>query len=130
METEQIISLMQKLSNSSVTKLKYKDEKCFLELEKGNGAVNLGNYVAEKIERNDNVTEKKVSNETDKKDDDCKIIESSLVGTFYASSTEGGAPLVSVGDKVKKGQVIGIIEAMKLITKLNHHMMELFKKYL
>jgi len=118
METEQIIDLMQKLSSSSVTKLKYKDENCFLELEKNNGAVNLGNFVAEKIEKNDSVPQSSATTDTEKKDDDCKVIESSLVGTFYASSTEGGAPLVNVGDKVKKGQVIGIIEAMKLMNEI------------
>ena len=41
-----------------------------------------------------------------------------MVGTFYAAPSEGAEPFVSVGDKVKKGQVIGIIEAMKLMNEI------------
>lgn len=41
-----------------------------------------------------------------------------MVGIFYVSDTERGAPLVQAGDEVKKGQVIGIIEAMKLMNEI------------
>lgn len=47
-----------------------------------------------------------------------KMIESPMVGTFYASASEGGEPFVRVGDTVKKGQVIGIVEAMKLMNEI------------
>lgn len=46
------------------------------------------------------------------------FVESPMVGTFYAAPSEGAEPFVSVGDKVKKGQVIGIIEAMKLMNEI------------
>ena len=45
-------------------------------------------------------------------------IKAPLVGTFYAAPSEGAEPFVSVGDKVKKGQVIGIVEAMKLMNEI------------
>ena len=41
-----------------------------------------------------------------------------LVGTFYAAPSENAEPFVSVGDTVKKGQVIGIVEAMKLMNEV------------
>ena len=41
-----------------------------------------------------------------------------MVGTFYTASAEGEEPFVRVGDKVKKGQVIGIVEAMKLMNEI------------
>ena len=41
-----------------------------------------------------------------------------MVGTFYAAPSEGADPFVSVGDTVKKGQVLGIIEAMKLMNEI------------
>ena len=41
-----------------------------------------------------------------------------MVGTFYSAKAEGEAPFVAVGDTVKKGQVIGIIEAMKLMNEI------------
>jgi acetyl-CoA carboxylase biotin carboxyl carrier protein len=45
-------------------------------------------------------------------------ITAPLVGTFYRASTPEAAPFVEVGDKVKKGQVICIIEAMKLMNEI------------
>jgi len=46
------------------------------------------------------------------------IIKSPLVGTFYAASTPNGKPFVEVGSHVKKGQVVCIIEAMKIMNEI------------
>ena len=45
-------------------------------------------------------------------------IGSPMSGTFYASAAPGDAAFVKVGDKVKKGQTVGIIEAMKLMNEI------------
>ncbi len=45
-------------------------------------------------------------------------VKSPIVGVFYAASTENAAPYVSVGDRVSKGQVLCIIEAMKLMNEI------------
>ena len=42
----------------------------------------------------------------------------SLVGTFYSASSPDAEPFVKEGDTVKKGQVLGIIEAMKLMNEI------------
>lgn len=47
-----------------------------------------------------------------------KVITSPLVGTFYVSSSPDADAFVAVGDRVKKGQVLGIIEAMKLMNEI------------
>ena len=47
-----------------------------------------------------------------------KTITSPMVGTFYCSSTPGGKPFVQVGDTVSAGQVVCIIEAMKLMNEI------------
>ncbi len=47
------------------------------------------------------------------------IVKSPIVGTFYRSAEPGSAPFVSVGDTVKKGQVLCIIEAMKLMNEID-----------
>ncbi|HET8715075.1 MAG TPA: acetyl-CoA carboxylase biotin carboxyl carrier protein, partial [Holophagaceae bacterium] len=39
-------------------------------------------------------------------------------GTFYRAAEPGAPPFVSVGDQVKKGQVLCIIEAMKLMNEI------------
>ena len=41
-----------------------------------------------------------------------------MVGTFYESPSPGSPPFVSVGDSVKEGQVLCIIEAMKLMNEI------------
>ena len=43
---------------------------------------------------------------------------SPMVGVFYSSNAESAAPFVQVGDKVHKGDVLGLIEAMKLINEI------------
>ncbi|WP_276980344.1 acetyl-CoA carboxylase biotin carboxyl carrier protein [Johnsonella ignava] len=47
-----------------------------------------------------------------------KVVASPLVGTFYAAPSPESEPFVSVGVQVKKGQVLGIIEAMKLMNEI------------
>ncbi len=46
------------------------------------------------------------------------IVASPLVGTFYAAPEEGKEPYVKEGDRVSKGQVLGIVEAMKLMNEI------------
>ena len=41
-----------------------------------------------------------------------------MVGTFYSKSSPTAEPFVKVGDKVKKGQTLCIIEAMKLMNEI------------
>ncbi len=47
-----------------------------------------------------------------------RIVTSPLVGTFYAAPSEDAAPYVKVGDSVKKGQILAIVEAMKLMNEI------------
>ena len=46
------------------------------------------------------------------------VVKSPIVGTFYRSSEPGAAAFVDVGDRVKKDQVLCIIEAMKLMNEI------------
>ena len=47
------------------------------------------------------------------------IVKSPIVGTFYRSAEPGAKAFVSVGDVVRKGQVLCIIEAMKLMNEID-----------
>ena len=53
-----------------------------------------------------------------KKEENYKVIKSPMVGTFYASSSPDKDPYVKVGDKISKGQVVCIVEAMKLMNEI------------
>ena len=47
------------------------------------------------------------------------VVKSPIVGTFYRASEPAAKPYAAVGDIVKKGQVLCIIEAMKLMNEIN-----------
>ncbi len=47
------------------------------------------------------------------------IVKSPIVGTFYRAPEPGARPFVEVGTRVRKGQVLCIIEAMKLMNEIN-----------
>ncbi|MGH9590500.1 MAG: acetyl-CoA carboxylase biotin carboxyl carrier protein [Terracidiphilus sp.] len=51
-------------------------------------------------------------------DEELHIVKSPIVGTFYGSPSPGAASFVSPGDHVEKGQVICIVEAMKLMNEI------------
>jgi acetyl-CoA carboxylase biotin carboxyl carrier protein len=50
---------------------------------------------------------------------DFAIVKSPIVGTFFRASEPGGPPFVEVGTSVRKGQVLCIIEAMKLMNEID-----------
>ena len=46
------------------------------------------------------------------------LVKSPMVGTFYAAATPGAKPFVEIGTEVKEGQVLCIIEAMKIMNEI------------
>ena len=63
-------------------------------------------------------SENNVFKEEKKCEEDFRIIKSPMVGTFYASPAPDKDTFVKVGNKVKKGQVVCIVEAMKLMNEI------------
>lgn len=49
---------------------------------------------------------------------DCVSVRSPIVGVFYAAPAENASAYVAVGDRVKKGQILCIVEAMKLMNEI------------
>lgn len=69
----------------------------------------------ETIVQNDNIEE--IQNK-EKNKEATKIVKSPMVGTFYSSSAPDKPPFVKVGDIVSKGQVLCVVEAMKLMNEI------------
>jgi len=46
------------------------------------------------------------------------VVKAPMVGTFYASSSPGAPPFVKVGQQVKAGETLGVIEAMKMFNQI------------
>ena len=68
---------------------------------------------AEKTE----VVANKAENAKEEKED-YKVVKSPMVGTFYSKSSPKAKPYVEVGSKVKKGDILCIVEAMKLMNEI------------
>ena len=54
----------------------------------------------------------------EKKQDEGTWIKAPLVGTYYSARSQKGTPLVQIGQRVKKGDVLCIIEAMKVMNEI------------
>jgi acetyl-CoA carboxylase biotin carboxyl carrier protein len=106
---EEILQLINAVSSSNLTAFRYQDGDVSLELECMAGFSGEG---PAKVM----VPSKEAG--TAEKDENLSVIQSPMVGTFYAAKSEKGEPFVQVGDRVKKGQVVGIIEAMKLMNEI------------
>ena len=113
MEIKDIITLIQTVSESKLTKFSYEEGDTKLCFEVG-GQIVSGNSSVIRSELT-NVACETVT--TDKKEAG-KLITSPMVGTYYCAQSEDAKPFISVGDSVKKGQVIGIVEAMKLMNEI------------
>src|SRR5207248_9297966 len=59
------------------------------------------------------------SDEASEEDHERAVVKSPIVGTFYRSPEPGAPSFVEIGGQVKKGQVLCIIEAMKLMNEID-----------
>ena len=70
------------------------------------------------VPQDSNVSTTTNANSENKVEENYKEIKAPMVGTFYSKSSPTAKAFVSVGDKVKKGDVVCIIEAMKLMNEI------------
>ena len=79
-------------------------------------ATNKNNYSSEVVNKNN--TEESIEKDLVKAEEDLLTITSPMVGTFYGSPSPDSTPFVSEGTKVSKGDVLCIVEAMKLMNEI------------
>lgn len=116
MELEQMVKLIDAVSKSSLTKFNWKEGNIEISLEKETLPVRGERVVMETVSKQEDRGE--VVNVSVAETVSGKIVKSPLVGTYYSAPSPDAEPFVKVGDTVKKGQVIGIIEAMKLMNEI------------
>lgn len=120
MDMKQIKALLQEFDASTLSKLKITQDAFSIELEKNIGVVAAPMMaapvaVAAPVAAAAIAVEAAAPAAVVHTGD---MIVSPMVGTFYGSPSPDSAPFVKVGDRVKKGQVIGILEAMKIMNEL------------
>lgn len=120
MEFENLITLIREVSSSELTDFSMKD---------GDFKISMGKREKKMIVTSQEGTavvssEKFISAEDVKTAEKEKTVISGnqvkapLVGTYYSASAPDAEPFVQIGDTVKKGQTLGIIEAMKLMNEI------------
>ncbi|AFV98556.1 MULTISPECIES: acetyl-CoA carboxylase biotin carboxyl carrier protein [unclassified Sulfuricurvum] len=117
MDMKQIKALLQEFDASTLSKLKITQDAFSIELEKNIGVV-AAPVMAAPIAVATTAVAAPVAVEAAAPVHTGDMIVSPMVGTFYGSPSPDSAPFVKVGDRVKKGQVIGILEAMKIMNEL------------
>lgn len=139
MELDQILQLIDKVSDSSLTAFDYEADGIKIAMEHGKAAPvqmsgvpsGAGLQMAEMMGGANGVTAKEAAmperketagkNTTAEEHSEAEegvFVTSPLVGTFYTAPAEDAEPFVKVGDTVKKGQVVAIVEAMKLMNEI------------
>lgn len=114
MEFEQIIRLIETVSASELTSFTLEDEKTRISLKKQKENQIVSTLPAQTASVSvGEVTTKEVVTSVSGNE-----MKSPLVGTFYNAPSPDAEPFVKVGDSVKKGQTLGIIEAMKLMNEI------------
>ena len=132
MEIEKMIELIDAVSKSELTGFKYEEDGVKLHLSKKENTC----YVTENVSAPVNMAgasstipflgetgttnseENASQGTTGEKAIVGNVVESPLVGTFYAAPAEDAEAFVKVGDRVEKGQTLGIVEAMKLMNEI------------
>lgn len=122
MEINDIVRLMQAVSENGLTCFKLEEGNIKLCIKKEKKVADVCDGQALKSlpkEPEDFLQVNEVSEEKSQAGiDSGQVVCSPLVGTFYNAASPEAEPFVKVGDKVKKGQTLGIIEAMKLMNEI------------
>lgn len=132
MDIEQIIRLVNTVSASNLTEFSYEESGMTVRLEKKQGKTVIYQNMApmeaavsgtssvsvkESVQKT-GLTEENTQPQEEKDKAEGKLITSPLVGVFYTAPAEDAEAFVQVGDTVKKGQVLAIVEAMKLMNEI------------
>ncbi|WP_181881749.1 acetyl-CoA carboxylase biotin carboxyl carrier protein [Helicobacter sp. MIT 14-3879] len=125
MNIQEIKKLLEMFDSSNSVKLKITNENFEITLEKDSNKLTKNQIqvpvtnITQEIPKEIEITQA-TPKEPQKiaSSNNTETITSPMVGTFYRAPSPDSAPYVNVGDKVKKGQTIAIIEAMKIMNEI------------
>ena len=117
MEFENLLKLVRAVSDSSLSSFKYEEDGVKISLQ-ADRAPKVNTVVsAEQVVQTVSTAVNIDETPADVKQEG-QIVSSPLVGTFYAAPAEDAEPFAAIGDVVKKGQTLAIVEAMKLMNEI------------
>ncbi len=119
MDYEEIKKLIEDMGNSKLDTLQIEfPDGCKISMSKNKMQQVSNESNVAKVQKEAEIIEEVKSVSTNVDEENLKVIKSPMVGTFYASASPKDEPYVKVGDKIKKGQVVCIVEAMKLMNEI------------
>ena len=123
MDIRKVKKLIEMLENSSLNEIVIKEGEESVKLVKSAGNIQTPQMIAASPQVLAPAIEEKEPEEKTKEEPEDKIISgksinSPMVGTFYSSPNPGADTFVKVGDKVSEGDVLCIIEAMKMMNEV------------
>lgn len=111
MNTEELFLIMDKFESSTLAELTVEDNETMIAMKKN---IQQNIIVPQTVQAQTEPVEVKKEIEAFTG----TLIKAPLVGTFYRASSPEAKPYVNVGDQVKKGDVVALIEAMKLMNEI------------
>lgn len=118
MEYEKIKQLMEDMGNSRLTAIDIDfPDGTKISMKKEEKQVVVEKVLTEQEIKMDTMKQEEIKIET-KQTKEGNIVKSPMVGTFYTKPSPNSEAYVTVGQKVKKGDVLCIIEAMKLMNEI------------
>ena len=122
MKLDEIKELIRIFGKSKLDKIQIKQKDFEIEMEKGaepTATAPAAKVVtAAPVQAAAPAVEQKTTVSETKKKIDGEVITSPMVGTLYSSPSPDSPPFIKVGDRVKRGDVLCILEAMKIMNEL------------
>lgn len=123
MEIEEIKEIISFLKNTDVTELSIEREGFKIRIKRG--------YIYGPVEVSRTVKPEELEKAPElEKEELLHTVTSPLVGTFYRTPAPDAPPFVEVGSKVEKGQVLCIVEAMKIMNEIESDVSGIVRKIL
>ena len=117
MDIRKVKKLIEMLENSNLEEIEIQEGEESVRLVKSNG--NINNIPSsQSIAVPQMSTSVTPEEEVNQESVEGNFITSPMVGTFYASASPGSKPFINVGDLVAEGDVVCIVEAMKMMNEI------------
>lgn len=111
MEFDKIVQLIHAVGEAGLSEFSFEEGALKISMRGGEKQEKMLDFIPETVDIREEIKEKPAVTTG-------KTVKSPLVGTFYAAPSPEADTFVKKGDTVQKGQVLGIVEAMKLMNEI------------
>jgi acetyl-CoA carboxylase biotin carboxyl carrier protein len=122
MDIRKVKKLIEMLENSNLEEIEIQEGEESVRLVKSNGNINnissTQSIAVPQTSSSVALEEESQSENENQESGEGNFITSPMVGTFYASASPGSKPFINVGDLVAEGDVVCIVEAMKMMNEI------------